>query len=154
MFRIAFPALAVKPRSTPVISEPDADWQGSGLVLLVDDDRAIRIVVGAMLKKLGFSVVLAEDGQHGVEKFCQHQNELVCVLLDLTMPRMDGFEAHSEMHRHNPNIPVLLISGYSQKLANLPADAIHPAGVLAKPFGVASLRKRLAEAVAKRSRAS
>ncbi len=154
LFRIAFPALAVKPRSTPVVAEPDADWQGSGLILLVDDDRAIRIVVGAMLKKLGFSVVLAEDGQDGVEKFCQHQNELVCVLLDLTMPRMDGFEAHSEMHRHNPNIPVLLISGYSQKLANLPADAIHPAGVLAKPFGVASLRKRLAKAVAKRSSSS
>lgn len=144
LFRVAFPALEIKPQPTEPISVPDETWQGAGTVLLVDDDLTIRVVVGAMLKKLGFDVKFAEDGQDGVEKFRQLDGEICCVLLDLTMPRMDGFEAHSEMHRHNPNVPVLLISGYSQKLANLPADAIHPAGVLAKPFGVASLRKRMA----------
>ena len=145
LFRIAFPALAVKPARVETPATTDENWKGSGTVLLVDDDRSIRIVAGAILKKLGFTVKMAEDGRDGVEKFKQLDGEIVCVLLDLTMPVMDGFEAHSEMHRHNPNVPVLLISGYSQKLANLPADAIHPAGVLAKPFGLASLRKRMAE---------
>jgi PAS domain S-box-containing protein len=150
LFRIAFPALPIKSKTDRVEPEPDQDWKGSGMVLLVDDDRAIRIVVGTMLKKIGFSVMLAEDGLDGVEKFRKHDGELVGVLLDLTMPRMDGLEAHSEMHRHNPHVPVLLISGYSQKLAHLPADAIHPAGVLAKPFGIASLRNRMAQALTKK----
>lgn len=144
LFRVAFPALEIKPAPKEIVPEPDANWQGSGTILVVDDDRAIRIVAGAILTRLGFSVRFACDGLDGVEKFKQWDKEIVCVLLDLTMPRMDGFEAHSEMHRHNPNVPVLLISGYSQKLANLPADAIHPAGVLSKPFGIASLRTRLA----------
>lgn len=144
LFRIAFPALDIKPETVEAGDEPDENWKGAGTVLVVDDDRAIRIVAGALLNKLGFSVRFAEDGWDGVEKFKQWDGEIACVLLDLTMPRMNGLEAHLEMHRHNPKVPVLLISGYSQKLANLPADAIHPAGVLAKPFGIASLRKRLA----------
>jgi PAS domain S-box-containing protein len=144
LFRVAFPALEIRPATKEIVTEPDENWQGSGTILVVDDDRSIRIVAGAILNRLGFSVRFASDGLDGVEKFKQWDGEIACVLLDLTMPRMDGFEAHSEMHRHNPNVPVLLISGYSQKLANLPADAIHPAGVLSKPFGIASLRKRLA----------
>ena len=154
LFRVAFPALEIKPATKEVVVEPDANWQGSGTILVVDDDRSIRIVAGAILKRLGFSVRFASDGVDGVEKFKLWDGEIACVLLDLTMPRMDGFEAHSEMHRHNPNVPVLLISGYSQKLANLPADAIHPAGVLSKPFGIASLRARLAAILGPKSESS
>jgi len=121
----------------------DDSWRGSGVILIVDDDRLIREVTARMLTSLGFTILLASDGVEGVAAFREHATRLRCVLLDLTMPRMDGFEAHAEMHRHDPEVPVILMSGFSQKLANMPPEAIHPAGVLAKPFGTKQLRARL-----------
>jgi CheY-like chemotaxis protein len=110
---------------------------------VVDDDALIRQVTQLLLTKLGFTPVIANDGLEGVAAFREHANTLRAVLLDLTMPGMDGFEAHAEMHRHNAGVPVILMSGFSQKLSKLPPEAIHPAGVLAKPFGVEQLCERL-----------
>jgi len=68
-----------------------------------------------MLQNFGFTPILAGDGVEGVECFRRHAAELRLVLLDLTMPRMDGEEALAEMRRINPDVPVILISGYSEK---------------------------------------
>ena len=108
----------------------------TGKILVVDDDGLIRQITQLLLIKLGFTPVIARDGVEGVAAFREHADHLRAVLLDLTMPGMDGFEAHAEMHRHNARVPVILMSGFSQKLSKLPPEAIHPAGVLAKPFGV------------------
>lgn len=147
-FRIALPALAAKPSPAVVAPAVDEAWRGAGKVLLVDDEHLIREVSARMLRTLGFSVVLASDGVEGVEAFREHATQLRCVLLDLTMPRMDGFEAHAAMHRHDPAVPVILISGFSQKLDHLPPQAVHPAGILAKPFGLKQLRDRLQSVLA------
>ncbi len=161
-FSVAFPAIApiaraeVQP-STPT-SDSEAGWRGEGLVLVVDDDALICQVAALLLKQLGFRTILAADGIEGVEAFRIHHGNLCCVLMDLTMPRMDGFEAHAEMNRFDPSVPVVLMSGYAQKLFNLPPEAIHPAGILAKPFGMKQLRERMAEVVgasaARRGRSS
>ncbi len=143
LFRIAFPALQARPVPAAPAPESDDTWRGSGLILVVDDDRIIQKVTSLLLETLGFTVVIATDGVEGVAAFREQAARLKCVLLDLTMPRMDGFEAHAEMHRHNPAVPVILMSGFSQKLFNLPPAAIHPAGIMAKPFGLKQLRARL-----------
>ena len=147
-FRLVFPALQVRPGPAVVAPAVDDTWRGSGMILVVDDDRLIREVTARMMTNLGFTPLLASDGVEGVAAFREHATRLGCVLLDLTMPRMDGFEAHAEMHRCNPAVPVILMSGFSQKLAHLPPEAIHPAGVLAKPFGIAQLRARLESVLA------
>ena len=147
LFRVALPALATQPRPVVAPPAPEGAWSGSGLVLVVDDDHLIGQVAALLLKKIGFTAVLAKDGVEGVAAFREHAGRLRCVLMDLTMPRMDGFEAHAEMHRLDPTVPVILMSGYSQKLVNLPPEAIHPAGVMAKPFGLKMLRERLAAAL-------
>ncbi len=144
-FRVLLP---LKPPTTePVESDKgdEADATPSKrTVLLVDDDATLRRVIERMLRNLGFEVVSARDGVEGVEVFRQNADRLACVLLDITMPRMDGFEAHTAMDAIAADVPVILMSGYSQKLANLPPEAIHPAAVLAKPFDLPTLRARLA----------
>lgn len=142
-FELAFPALAEDTVSTPPRVKTSATWTGDGKVLIVDDDSVVMLVTTRLFESLGFSVVKAMDGIEGVEQFTAHHADLKCVILDLTMPRMDGFAAHAEMHQINPDVPVILMSGYAQKLADLPPAAIHPSGVLPKPFGVKQLRDRL-----------
>ncbi|HEY4248212.1 MAG TPA: ATP-binding protein [Lacunisphaera sp.] len=142
-FRLAFPALETHSAPEELKAAPEGKWRGSGKILVVDDDGLIRQVTRLLLTKLGFTPVIASDGVQGVAAFREHADDLRAVLLDLTMPGMDGFEAHAEMHRHNARVPVILMSGFSQKLSKLPPEAIHPAGVLAKPFGVEQLCERL-----------
>ena len=147
LFRLAFPVRAGGAAPTPEAPSGGGAIRASGLVLLVDDDELLREVAASMLESMGFRVLVAKDGLEGVKYFGENAAELKAVLLDLTMPKMDGFEAHAEMHRINPRVPVVLMSGFSGKLENLPPEAIHPAGVLPKPFGMAKLRERLSAAM-------
>ncbi|CAM2999930.1 hybrid sensor histidine kinase/response regulator [Rariglobus hedericola] len=148
IFRVAFPSLAKK--SAPVIIRYEAlpdTWKGTGTILVVDDDHIISEVTAHILRSFGFATLTAGDGREAVEVFGQHSAHLAGVLLDLTMPVMDGFAAHAEMHRINPSVPVILMSGFSEKLEHLPPEAIHPAGVLAKPFNRKQLRERIASVI-------
>ncbi len=144
LFRLAFPARPGGAGAAQETAPGGPPRRGAGLVLLVDDDELIREVGAALLAEIGFRAIVAQDGAEGVARFRENAGELRAVLLDLTMPRMDGFEAHAEMHRINPRVPVVLMSGFSGKLENLPPEAVHPAGVLSKPFGMEKLRERLA----------
>lgn len=144
LFRLAFPSVAARGETAGEEPAEPSVARLDGLVLLVDDDMLIREVGAGILEAMGFRVLLAADGAEGVDCFRRHEGLIKAVLLDLTMPRMDGFEAHAEMHRINPRVPVVLMSGFSSKLENLPPEAIHPAGVLPKPFGMEQLRERLA----------
>lgn len=144
-FRLVLPQeeVAAKAGSAAPMEAQDRSWRGDGVVLLADDEPSLRRVAGLMLDNLGFEVITAPDGRSAVEVFEREHERLTFVLLDITMPELNGLEAHAAMHALNPNVPVILMSGYSQKLANLPPSAIHPAGVLAKPFSLGALRDRL-----------
>ena len=142
-FELAFPVVEAPATVPPPRKETSTHWKGEGKALIVDDDSVVMLVTTRLFQALGFTVVKAVDGVEGVEQFTAHHAELKCVILDLTMPRMDGFSAHAEMHKINPEVPVILMSGYAKKLADLPPTAIHTAGVLPKPFGIKQLRERL-----------
>ncbi|MCP4664503.1 MAG: response regulator [bacterium] len=116
-------------------------WQGEGTVLIVDDDQRIRAVVKKMLGRMGFDVLTAPDGCEGVQVFREHADEIVCVLLDLTMPHMDGEETFREMRRIRPDVRVILCSGYSMKSATQQ----EPAGFIQKPYKMAALKDKLIE---------
>ena len=83
-----------------------------GTVLLVDDDSTVLDVGRRMLEKADLRVVVASDGSEAVEIFSQSPNEFDCVLLDLTMPRMNGPETLEALRRIREDIPVILSSGY------------------------------------------
>jgi len=137
-FRVFFPATfrPVAPR------EPDrepAPRAGGGLILVVDDEAVVRDVARHALGRFGYETLMAHHGQKAVE-ICREQGERISlVLLDLSMPGMDGVETLAELQRIRPDLPVVLCSGYNEKEA---MDRFHGKGLsgfLQKPFRVKEL---------------
>ena len=115
----------------------------AGLVLVVDDDEAVRNVAKRALERAGYRVVTAADGQEGVEVFAQRKDEIRAVLLDLTMPRMGGEEAFRRLRQLSPDVRVLLSSGYSAQEATSVFAGKGLAGFVEKPFTSALLLEKL-----------
>jgi PAS domain S-box-containing protein len=114
-------------------SEP-APWRGRGTLLVVDDEISARAVARAMGTHLGFQVVEAADGEEAVATFQRRKDELALVLMDLTMPRMDGREAFLRMRQIDPSVPVVLTSGFSENDAVSDFAGRGLAGFLPKPY--------------------
>jgi len=140
IFRLCFPAAeAVSAYGKPQDPGPDQAAL-RGLVLLVDDEDQILRATGMALASLGFGVVTAMDGLEALARFQAHREDLCLVLMDLTMPRLDGREAFQTMRSLDPTIPVVLSSGFTEQdsLQTFPEGG--PAGFLQKPYQLKSLK--------------
>jgi len=122
---------------------PAEDWRGKGIILAVDDEAGVLAATRRMLERLGFQVLTAGDGQEGLEVFRRHAEDIVAVVLDATMPRMDGREALREIRRIRPEAPVILTSGYTEQQVGDQVAADEFADFLQKPFRIASLARKL-----------
>jgi two-component system, cell cycle sensor histidine kinase and response regulator CckA len=122
-----------------------AEWRGRGTVLFVDDEDSVRTVGCRMLSRLGYQVLTAADGRQAVEVYRRHGSAISLVILDLTMPRLDGVQAFEELRRLNPAVRVILASGYSEKdvASRVPRGSI--AGVLQKPYTIERMKALLQE---------
>lgn len=120
-------------------AESPDKWQGEGTILLVDDDELVLGTTQWMLEACGFSVLTACDGLEGVDLFQEHCDELVCVLLDLMMPRMSGDVALSKMQAIRADVPIVVVSGYSPMEVTERFKGHRMAGFLQKPFTVNEL---------------
>jgi signal transduction histidine kinase/CheY-like chemotaxis protein len=125
--------------------EAQGDWQGSGLVLLVDDEEMVRTVIEAMLRRLGFDVVVATDGRQGVEVFRQQADDIALVVLDLTMPVMSGDDACQEIRRIKSDARVLLSSGFHKQDVTGKFAASGPDGFIQKPYRLDTLTQTIRE---------
>ncbi len=143
VFSIVFPSVAGSTPSIPVSRTLAPFGRVSGLALVVDDEEHVRNLVVKILTMLGFSVMTAVDGLDALEQFRREAGSLSVVLLDLTMPRMDGEQAFLEMNRMNPGVPVILMSGFSEKLTLDRFATTKPAGFLAKPFDLKTVQSRV-----------
>ncbi|MFH1035440.1 MAG: PAS domain S-box protein [Pseudomonadota bacterium] len=133
--------------------EPFPESQASttgGLVLVVDDEESVRTMTQMMLERSGYQAITAADGREGVELFKQRHGELAAVILDMTMPHMNGEEAFGEMRRLAPSVPVILASGYNQQDATNRFSGKGLAGFLQKPFRLKELREKMAQALGQR----
>ena len=145
-FRLLFPALSVTADRQPGAAPAEAsDWQGRGTVLLVDDEETIRVVGQDMLQELGFQVLTARDGLDGIEVFTRHSEEIVCVLLDLTMPQLDGEQTFRELRRLKPDVTVLISSGYNEQEVTRKFIGEGVAGFINKPYKFAEVSRKLRE---------
>jgi PAS domain S-box-containing protein len=144
-FKVLFPALTDGGGATrSPDSSPLADWRGKGMILLVDDEESLLALGSRMLEHLGFNVLIATDGLQAVDLYRQRGKEIDLVLMDLTMPRMDGAEALGELRRLNPEVPVVLSSGYSRDDVASRFTGKRLSGVLQKPYTLSKLREALA----------
>lgn len=119
-----------------------------GTVLLVDDQDMVRNMITSMLKRLGFTVLAAADGTEALELFRQHQNAIHCVITDLTMPGMDGWQILAALREIQPDLPVILASGYDEAQAMGRDDLEQrPNAFLHKPYSMDELKGTLRQAL-------
>jgi CheY-like chemotaxis protein len=118
-------------------------------VLVVDDEELVRNAARRILEHSGYEVITAIDGLDGVELFEIHHATLCAVLLDLTMPRMNGETACIRMREINPAIPIILSSGYSESESSSPAIFKEVAAYIRKPYRLKQLLDILEEVTSK-----
>ena len=114
---------------------------GSETILVVDDERNVRESAVSLLESIGYKVLTASDGKEAVEIYKKYKNEISIILLDMIMPEMAGKETFIELKKIDPEIKVLISSGYSQ---NGKANEIIEEGALGfiqKPFRLSELSK-------------
>jgi len=122
-----------------------------GTVLLVEDDEAVREITENMLANLGFTVLQAKDGLEAVEIFGQHKDKITCVLCDLTMPRMGGWETISALRAIRHDLPVVLASGYDEASVMVGEHPELPDFFLNKPYEFAKLENAIGHVLARKT---
>ena len=114
-----------------------------GVVLLADDEELIRLATSRVLEHAGLEVLTAVNGQHAVDLFLKHASRIDMAVLDLDMPGLDGEQAFMRLHQLEPDLPVLISSGYvdaDRENALLDAGVT---GILSKPYDSATLLRTI-----------
>lgn len=142
-FKVLFPAIKRDAVTLNHRALPEEEWRGSGTILLVDDEETLRALGKEILEILGFTVLLAEDGVQALEVYRRHGEDIVCVILDLTMPHMDGEQAFRELRQMDRDVKVIIASGYSESDIKEKFLGKGLAGVLQKPYKLTDLQHLL-----------
>ncbi|MBV5338990.1 MAG: response regulator [Deltaproteobacteria bacterium] len=141
-FRALFPVSESAPPATaqePVIPPSEStipESSLSGLVLVVDDEKPVLKICTKMVQLCGFTVITACDGIDAVAKFREHTDEIAVVLMDLTMPNMDGLAAMSEIYLIRPDIKVIISSGFNKEELSERITDQPPCGFIRKPYSM------------------
>ncbi|MFO7564542.1 MAG: response regulator [Enhygromyxa sp.] len=107
---------------------------GPGYVLIVDDEEMVRELAGEVLARAGHKTLLARDGDDGLRVFEAHGPDIDLVVLDRTMPGLDGLELLAEIRRRRPDVPAIISSGYSDDAGSRRLQALGVDAVLQKPW--------------------
>jgi signal transduction histidine kinase len=124
--------------------------KGSETILIIDDEDMIIDVTSRMLKKLGYKFLIAQSGHEALELFAAEKNHIDLVILDMIMPSMGGKDIYEALKKINPDVKILLSSGYSisgeaMELINRGCN-----GYIQKPFSYAQLSLRMREILDKK----
>jgi PAS domain S-box-containing protein len=149
-FRLLFPTSDKIPEIPSEETRSVRERHGRGTILVVDDEPGMRNLARVILERSGFAVMTANDGAEAVRTYRRHFDEVQAILLDLTMPVMNGEETAAELRRIRRDVPIILSSGFTeQELAERLAGK-GLAGFLKKPYApaelIGTLRKTLERA--------
>jgi CheY-like chemotaxis protein len=133
------------PRSGSDAPEP---FTGRGTALVVDDEPAVRRATAEVLAMLGYTVLEADAGSRAVELLRENAGRVSVVLLDLTMPEMSGEQTLRELKSIQPEVPVIVMTGYAEDEARLRFFRGELAGFLTKPFVYDELVEALRRSIA------
>lgn len=142
-FRVFLPLTIEQPPS--ILNEPISLTNGEHkkTVLLVDDDETILTMSRVLLSHLGYTVLVASSGNEGVEVFKKHKDDVALVLSDFAMPGLNGMETLQVLRSMVPNLPVILISGYSAEQVMDDKYLEKPDIFLKKPYDLGLLQNAI-----------
>ncbi len=143
--RVYLPVADARPIATAPRGGDGPTQRGTGMVLVVDDDPIVRRALSLALSSLGYHVAEAQSGADAAEIYRQHQGELRAVLLDMVMPTMNGRATYLALRDIDPDVRVILMSGYTlneevQEILDLGVKAF-----ISKPYSVETLGRALAQ---------
>jgi CheY-like chemotaxis protein len=115
-----------------------------GTVLVIDDEEPVRQVASEILGYLGYSVVAAGSGEDGVKRVREGMRPDV-VLLDVIMPGMNGFQTLRKLREIEPDLPILICTGYSDRKAAESLVTEGADGFVNKPYDIETLAKQIAK---------
>jgi signal transduction histidine kinase/ActR/RegA family two-component response regulator len=133
-FQLLFPvslreATAVSPKTYP----PPASTDGH-LILVIDDEEPVREAVTDIMEMHNIDVITAVNGQDGISRFTQHKDDVQLILLDMSMPGMNGVDTLARLQQIDPHVRVILSSGYSQQQIANEVTVSNQIGFLPKPY--------------------
>lgn len=116
---------------------------GNATILVIDDEQVVRQTAKSMLERYGYTVLVAENGKEGVDLFRIVADKVALVILDMSMPVMSGEETLRNLKLINPQVPVILSSGFNEVEAIRRFTGKGLAGFIQKPYSMAELAKRV-----------
>jgi len=131
-----------EPEELPV-SAPHGEAEAA--ILIVDDDELVRGLAAQTVEAMGYRVITATDGEDALRVFAANADAIRCVVLDQSMPRMSGMEVFRALRESDPEVKVILCSGYSEEDTCGDYSAVGLAGFLGKPYELASLQEKVKE---------
>ena len=143
-FRVLLPVAVPLQQAPPV-----APSKVSCGVLIVDDEVVVQQAAEQILKRAGFPAIVATNGEEGVRIFRERKDEIALIILDLAMPVMDGPQALRLLKQIDPDIPVLVASGYGEADTAAQLEGQNVTGFLQKPFTARRLADTVRKALAK-----
>jgi two-component system cell cycle sensor histidine kinase/response regulator CckA len=147
LFQVVFPAEAPMPSKPQSEPYQRSGHDGQGTILVIEDDENILRFVTLVLKKEGYTVLGVQSAEEGLALFHEHQDVVRAVILDLTMPQMSGAEVAQHIRQIRAEMPVLIMSGFSEHDVTEKFSGLGIQGFLQKPFRTQELIKRLETAL-------
>ena len=146
-FRVFFPASPARASDASAPAPAPAARTEAGLILLVDDEPGVRETASKLLARLGFQVLCAADGGQAIALFRGQAPRISGVILDLTMPNLDGVQTLAELRLIRADIPVIISSGYSEQDVLHRFAGMQLSGFIPKPYTLDGLRTALARSL-------
>jgi CheY-like chemotaxis protein len=143
-FRLFFPVAAkinaaLSSAATPAqgarrSADVTGAWPGAGLLLIADDEEAVRVVAKEILERQGFTILVAVDGREAIDLFEANSNKVAAALVDLTMPIINGQEVMEALRAQRPDLPIIITSGYSEQEIMERFHEAPPTAFIKKPY--------------------
>lgn len=146
VFRILLPA--TNRNQNPALQQKATMQKGSGCILIIDDEEVMQVTAQAILKELGYNILLADNGREGLEKYKQEES-IDLVILDMIMPVMNGRDCFTQLQALNPDVKVILSSGFIQERDLTEMKKMGLLGFIRKPYLSSELSETVHNALAK-----
>jgi PAS domain S-box-containing protein len=139
VLRVLFPAYHQAVQAPNVAPPTLSRWMGHGFVLLVEDEQTILNLGRQLLTRVGFEVITATNGRDAIEQFVHRKDDIRLVVLDLTMPQLDGEACFRQLRSIDPHVKVILTSGYDEQDVVGRFEGMGLAGFVQKPYQAVDL---------------